>query len=129
MKVLVTGVKGQLGHDVVTELERRGHEAVGVDIEEMDITDKASVDKVVTSVIPDAVVHCAAWTAVDAAEDAAGDVFQLVEKSHSSCSFLRSGGGVTQWSRRSWGRWSRAERRSPPPCRSGGSGRRPPGAK
>ena len=74
MKVLVTGVKGQLGHDVVTELERRGHEAVGVDIEEMDITDKASVDKVVTSVIPDAVVHCAAWTAVDAAEDAAEKV-------------------------------------------------------
>lgn len=74
MKVLVTGVKGQLGHDVVTELERRGHEALGVDIEEMDITDKASVDKVVTSVIPDAVVHCAAWTAVDAAEDAAEKV-------------------------------------------------------
>lgn len=74
MKVLITGVKGQLGHDVVTELERRGHEAVGVDIEEMDITDKASVDKVVTSVIPDAVVHCAAWTAVDAAEDAAEKV-------------------------------------------------------
>lgn len=74
MKVLVTGVKGQLGHDVVTELERRGHEAVGVDIEEMDITDKESVDKVVTSVIPDAVVHCAAWTAVDAAEDAAEKV-------------------------------------------------------
>lgn len=74
MKVLVTGVKGQLGHDVVTELERRGHEAVGVDIEEMDITDKSSVDKVVTSVIPDAVVHCAAWTAVDAAEDAAEKV-------------------------------------------------------
>lgn len=74
MKVLVTGVKGQLGHDVVTELERRGHEAVGVDIEEMDITDKESVDKVVTSVMPDAVVHCAAWTAVDAAEDAAEKV-------------------------------------------------------
>jgi dTDP-4-dehydrorhamnose reductase len=74
MKVLVTGVKGQLGHDVVTELERRGHEAVGVDIEEMDITDKASVDKVISSVRPDAVVHCAAWTAVDAAEDAAEKV-------------------------------------------------------
>ncbi len=74
MKVLVTGVKGQLGHDVVTELEKRGHEAVGVDIEEMDITDKASVDKVISSVKPDAVVHCAAWTAVDAAEDAAEKV-------------------------------------------------------
>ncbi len=74
MKVLVTGVKGQLGHDVVTELEKRGHEAVGVDIEEMDITDKASVDKVLFTVKPDAVVHCAAWTAVDAAEDAAEKV-------------------------------------------------------
>lgn len=74
MKVLVTGVKGQLGHDVVTELEKRGHEAVGVDIEEMDITDRESVDKVISSVRPDAVVHCAAWTAVDAAEDAAEKV-------------------------------------------------------
>lgn len=74
MKVLVTGVKGQLGYDVVTELEKRGHEAVGVDIEEMDVTDESSVDKVITSVKPDAVVHCAAWTAVDAAEDAAEKV-------------------------------------------------------
>lgn len=74
MKVLVTGIKGQLGYDVVTELEKRGHEAVGVDIEEMDVTDESSVDKVITSVKPDAVVHCAAWTAVDAAEDAAEKV-------------------------------------------------------
>ncbi len=70
MKVLVTGVRGQLGHDVVAELSRRGHTAVGVDIEEMDITDRASVDSTLTSVSPDAVIHCAAWTAVDAAEDA-----------------------------------------------------------
>ncbi len=69
MKVLVTGVKGQLGHDVVDELTKRQHEAVGVDIEEMDITDLASVEKTIKSVNPDAVVHCAAWTAVDAAED------------------------------------------------------------
>lgn len=69
MKVLVTGVKGQLGFDVVNELEKRGHEAVGVDIEEMDITDAKSVTAVIGKVCPDAVVHCAAWTAVDAAED------------------------------------------------------------
>lgn len=69
MKVLVTGVKGQLGFDCVNELTKRGHEAVGVDIEEMDITDAASVNRVVTETAPDAVIHCAAWTAVDAAED------------------------------------------------------------
>ena len=68
MKVLVTGVKGQLGFDVVNELKEKNIEAVGVDIEEMDITDKASVDKVIKEVNPDAVIHCA-WTAVDAAED------------------------------------------------------------
>ena len=87
MKVLVTGVGGQLGHDVMNELAKRGYEGVGSDIKEtysgvldgtpvvsmpyvpMDITDAASVEKVLTEVAPDAVVHCAAWTAVDAAED------------------------------------------------------------
>lgn len=69
MKVLVTGVKGQLGYDVVNELEKRGIEAVGVDIEEMDITDSTSVNKVIIEAAPDAVIHCAAYTAVDAAED------------------------------------------------------------
>lgn len=69
MKVLVTGVKGQLGYDVVAELTKRGYEAVGVDIEEMDITDAESVNKVIGEAAPDAVIHCAAWTAVDAAED------------------------------------------------------------
>ena len=69
MKVLVTGVKGQLGYDVVNELEKRGHEAVGVDIQEMDITDAGSVDQVIGEAAPDAVIHCAAYTAVDAAED------------------------------------------------------------
>lgn len=69
MKVLVTGVKGQLGHDVVRELEKRSMEAVGVDIEEMDITDAASVDRVIRAAAPDAVIHCAAYTAVDAAEE------------------------------------------------------------
>ncbi len=69
MKVLVTGVKGQLGYDVINELIKRGHEAVGVDIEEMDITDADSVNKVISEANPDVVIHCAAWTAVDAAED------------------------------------------------------------
>lgn len=69
MKVLVTGVKGQLGFDVVNELEKRGHETIGVDIDEMDITDEASVKRVIAKAEPDAVIHCAAWTAVDAAEE------------------------------------------------------------
>ena len=69
MKVLVTGVKGQLGYDVVNELTKRGHKAIGVDIKEMDITDKNSVKTVIEDVNPDAVIHCAAWTAVDLAED------------------------------------------------------------
>lgn len=69
MKVFVTGVKGQLGYDVVNELLKRGIEAIGVDIEEMDITDSASVNKVMKEAAPDAVIHCAAYTAVDAAED------------------------------------------------------------
>lgn len=69
MKVLVTGVKGQLGYDVVNELKKRNHEAVGVDIEEMDITDGESVNRVIREAAPDAVIHCAAYTAVDAAED------------------------------------------------------------
>lgn len=69
MKILVTGVKGQLGHDVVNELTKRGIQAVGVDIEEMDITDPVSVDKVIKDAAPDAVIHCAAYTAVDAAEE------------------------------------------------------------
>ena len=74
MKVLVTGVKGQLGFDVVNELRKRGHEAVGVDVEEMDITDKEAVSRVMEAVQPHAVIHCAAWTAVDAAEDNAEKV-------------------------------------------------------
>ena len=87
MKVLVTGLAGQLGHDVMNELAKRGYEGIGSDIAEsyngiqdgtpvvsmpyvqMDITDKASVEKVLTEVNADAVIHCAAWTAVDLAED------------------------------------------------------------
>lgn len=69
MKVLVTGVRGQLGHDVVKELEKRGIEAVGVGSDEMDITDAGGVDRVIRQAAPDAVINCAAYTAVDAAEE------------------------------------------------------------
>ena len=74
MKDFVTGVGGQLGYDVINELKRRGHEAFGSDITEsadiqLDITDKTAVERVLTEIKPDAVIHCAAWTAVDAAED------------------------------------------------------------
>lgn len=69
MRVLVTGVKGQLGHDVMNELAKRGYEGVGVDVEEMDITDAAAVDRVIKEAKVDKVVHCAAWTAVDLAEE------------------------------------------------------------
>ena len=88
MKILVTGVAGQLGHDVMNELAERGHEGVGSDLAPaysgiadgsavtkaayvpMDITNAAQVREVISAVHPDAVIHCAAWTAVDAAEDA-----------------------------------------------------------
>lgn len=69
MKVLVTGVRGQLGYDVVRELKKRQIETVGVDVEEMDITDPAQTETVIREAAPDAVIHCAAYTAVDAAED------------------------------------------------------------
>lgn len=95
MRVFVTGVAGQLGHDVVNELHRRGHDPIGSDIAplysgvqdgtavtecayvSLDITDANAVAEVLTAVSPDAVVHCAAWTAVDLAEDA-----DKVEKVH-----------------------------------------------
>lgn len=69
MKILVTGYKGQLGYDVVNEATSRGIEAVGVDIDEMDITNQEQVNTVIKSGNYDAVVHCAAWTAVDKAEE------------------------------------------------------------
>ena len=87
MKVFVTGVNGQLGHDVMNELNKRGHIAVGTDVAEvyssivdgfpattlpyvaLDITNADKVEQVITEVQPDAVIHCAAWTAVDMAED------------------------------------------------------------
>ena len=87
VKLLVTGVGGQLGHDVVNEAVARGYDVVGSDIQseyagiadgsavttapylQMDITDRAFVKKLIRKLRPDAIVHCAAWTAVDAAED------------------------------------------------------------
>ena len=69
MRILVTGVKGQLGHDVMNELAKRGHTGIGVDVEEMDITDAKKVDEVIRASEVEAEIHCAAYTAVDAAED------------------------------------------------------------
>lgn len=69
MKILVTGVAGQLGYDVMRELNKRGIEAIGVDRSDFDITDREATEKFILSVNPNAVIHCAAYTAVDAAED------------------------------------------------------------
>ncbi|MGN0246157.1 MAG: dTDP-4-dehydrorhamnose reductase [Lachnospiraceae bacterium] len=87
MKVFVTGVNGQLGHDVMNELAKRGYEGIGSDITEeyggikdnsavvdmpyvkLDITDQEAVKSIISDIRPDAVIHCAAWTAVDMAED------------------------------------------------------------
>lgn len=69
MKVLVTGIKGQLGYDVVKELEKNEIEAIGVDVDEMDLTNSEQVSSVMQEKKPDAVIHCAAYTAVDKAED------------------------------------------------------------
>jgi dTDP-4-dehydrorhamnose reductase len=68
MLVLVTGVSGQLGYDVVKELTAKGHEAVGVDRAQLDITDEAAVSSYVQNLKPEAIIHCAAYTNVDAAE-------------------------------------------------------------
>ena len=87
MKIFVTGVGGQLGHDVVNNASARGHDVVGSDLQmtysgvadssaaatapyvQLDITDRNAVNRTVESIHPDAIIHCAAWTAVDAAED------------------------------------------------------------
>lgn len=96
MKFFVTGVNGQLGHDVMNELLKRGYDGVGSDIQQvysgvsdgsavttapyvaLDITDKDAVKNVIKDIKPDAVIHCAAWTAVDMAED--DDKVELVRK-------------------------------------------------
>ncbi|MDE7164609.1 MAG: dTDP-4-dehydrorhamnose reductase [Clostridiales bacterium] len=77
MRVLITGVKGQLGYDVVKELTRRGHEPIGVDVDDMDITDENQVREAVRSIMPAAVIHCAAWTAVDKAEQYPEKVYEV----------------------------------------------------
>ena len=68
MKVFVTGAKGQLGHDVMNELARRGIEGIGADVDEMDITDPEACRRVIAEARPGAVIHCAAYTAEDEAE-------------------------------------------------------------
>ncbi len=78
MKILVTGVNGQLGFDVVEEAEKRGIEAVGVDIQNLDITNEEQVNDIILNGDYDAVVHCAAWTAVDKAEEP--ELFETVRK-------------------------------------------------
>lgn len=77
MKVLVTGAKGQLGSDVIIEMERRQHTVIGVGSKEMDITDAEKVASVLRECRPDAVIHCAAWTAVDQAEDCEADAYRV----------------------------------------------------
>ena len=69
MKVLVTGVNGQLGYDVVKELDERGHQPIGVDREEMDLTSSKQIKECIEKIKPEAIIHCAAYTAVDKAED------------------------------------------------------------
>ena len=69
MKILVTGITGQLGHDVVKELNKRGHQPIGVDKEEMDLTSSTQIIECIEKVKPEAIIHCAAYTAVDLAED------------------------------------------------------------
>ena len=83
MKLLVTGAAGQLGHDIINEAENRGYKVTGTDLGDrwpglqMDITDAEAVTQVIREIQPDIVYHCAAWTAVDAAEDNRETVFRV----------------------------------------------------
>ena len=83
MKLFVTGAAGQLGYDIIKEAEKRGHQVIGTDFGEkwnglqMDITDAEAVSRTIREITPDIVYHCAAWTAVDAAEDAREIVFKV----------------------------------------------------
>ena len=83
MKLLVTGAAGQLGHDIINEAENRGYKVTGTDLGDrwpglqMDITDAEAVTQVIREIQPDIVYHCAAWTAVDAAEDNQETVFRV----------------------------------------------------
>lgn len=77
-KVLITGANGQLGHDCIEELTKRGYTNIkGVDVQDMDITDANCVDRVISEYKPDAIIHCAAWTAVDKAEEFPDKVFEV----------------------------------------------------
>lgn len=78
MKILVTGVRGQLGFDVVNELNKRGHDVIGLDAAEMDITDADAVSSILQKERPEAVIHCAAYTAVDKAEEEGKDLCMKV---------------------------------------------------
>jgi len=78
MRILVTGVKGQLGYDCVRELKERGYkDVIGIDKDELDITDKAAVDRYIDGIHPDVIMHNAAWTAVDKAEEYKYDVYRV----------------------------------------------------
>lgn len=80
MKVLVTGVTGQLGYDVAREMEKRHIEYKGTGSREMDISDTAAVERVIKDYHPDAIIHCAAYTAVDKAEDDYGRAMDVNAK-------------------------------------------------
>lgn len=69
MKILVTGVKGQLGYDVVKQLRQKGHESIGIDRDELDLMNDVAIDSFFQNQTFDAIIHCAAYTAVDKAED------------------------------------------------------------
>lgn len=121
MKFFVTGAGGQLGHDVINELVRRGHEAVGSyfstsgdnSLIRLDITDKEEAERVIGKFNPDAVIHCAAWTNVDLAEDKYGTVRAInadgtqniadvckrldCRMTYISTDYVFSGEGVTPW--------------------------------
>ena len=78
MKFLVTGYKGQLGYDIVRELKKRGYnDIIAIDKEELDITDEVATMDLITKEKPDVVFHCAAWTAVDKAEDCEDAVYKV----------------------------------------------------
>ena len=77
MKILVTGVKGQLGYDVVKALESRGHQPVGVDHEEMDLMNNNMIQNFIMNLKPEAIIHCAAYTAVDQAEEEVEICYQI----------------------------------------------------
>ena len=77
MKVLVTGVKGQLGYDVIKELRKRGHQPIGIDREEMDLMNNESIRTSIMKYNPEAIIHCAAYTAVDQAEGEVEICYQI----------------------------------------------------